>query len=278
MSADLTLVPLEALCIVRSTKPEHVWALIRAGHLPEPADGLVPPDYLPLEPDPPPGEPPEWQGHVDRELRRFRDGQRRALAAFVPGRERQREQQLMRMGSAAWGAGLSFLMQSRRSEALLCLERAAALYRHSLVDAEPGMWGRSIGSLKARLLAGDAPGALREGRWTLELGALDSDSTIALYAGVLSLLTLGEDASGPAVELKAREGFPTATAEAVAALADGDAGRYEPAVRAVLRSFEERDRYLENVPVADTVLVLQMLAVARGIAVSLASPLLPPQP
>jgi hypothetical protein len=274
----VTLVPLEALCVVRCTEPEHVRALVRAGRLPPPAGGLVPPGYLPPEPVPPRGEPAVWQAHVERELRRFRDGQRRALAAFVPGRERQREQQLMRMGSAAWGAGLSLLMQGRPGEAARWLDRAAALYRHSLVDAEPGSWGRSIGALKARLLAVDRPGVLREARWTLELGALEAESATALYAGVLSLLALGEPAEEASAALARRPGFPAATAAAGAALARGEAGRYRTAVRQVLRSFEERDRYLENVPVADTVLTLQALAAPRDIVVPLASPLLPPEP
>jgi len=44
----------------------------------------------------------------------------------------------------------------------------------------------------------------------------------------------------------------------------------------VLDSFETREAYLEDVPVADTVLVLQELAARRGLAAELDSPLLPP--
>ena len=43
----------------------------------------------------------------------------------------------------------------------------------------------------------------------------------------------------------------------------------------MLRSFETRDEYLEDLPVADTVLVLQALAGRRGMAAGLSSPLLP---
>jgi hypothetical protein len=43
----------------------------------------------------------------------------------------------------------------------------------------------------------------------------------------------------------------------------------------VLESFETREEYLEDLPVADTVLVLQALAQRRGIAAELSSPLLP---
>jgi hypothetical protein len=44
----------------------------------------------------------------------------------------------------------------------------------------------------------------------------------------------------------------------------------------VLRSFEARDAFLEDVPVADTVLVLDALALERGLDLQpLSSPLLP---
>ena len=43
----------------------------------------------------------------------------------------------------------------------------------------------------------------------------------------------------------------------------------------MLESFEARDDHLEDVPIADTVLVLQTLAAERGFAADLDSPLLP---
>ncbi len=43
----------------------------------------------------------------------------------------------------------------------------------------------------------------------------------------------------------------------------------------MLESFETRTEYLEDIPVADTVLVLQALAQRRGMAAELESPLLP---
>jgi GTP-sensing pleiotropic transcriptional regulator CodY len=50
---------------------------------------------------------------------------------------------------------------------------------------------------------------------------------------------------------------------------------YREAVESVLESFEAREGYLEAMPVADTVLVLQALAGRRGIEVELSSALLP---
>jgi hypothetical protein len=43
----------------------------------------------------------------------------------------------------------------------------------------------------------------------------------------------------------------------------------------VLESFETRKDYLEDIPAADTVLVLQALAGRRELAAELSSPLLP---
>ena len=63
------------------------------------------------------------------------------------------------------------------------------------------------------------------------------------------------------------------------AIAAADHAAYRLAVENVLESFEQRDEFLEDVAVADTVLVLQALAAARGAAVELpASPRLPSLP
>jgi hypothetical protein len=64
--------------------------------------------------------------------------------------------------------------------------------------------------------------------------------------------------------------------DALAYVAAGDVLGYVEAVEAVLDSFETREEYLEDVAVADTVLVLQALAERRDFpAAELASPLLP---
>jgi len=61
----------------------------------------------------------------------------------------------------------------------------------------------------------------------------------------------------------------------MAFIAAEDVVGYTEAVEAVLRSFEAREAYLEDIPVADTVIVLQALAARRGLAAELESPLLP---
>lgn len=197
--------------------------------------------------------------------------------ARLPETPDERQRQLTRAGNAAWAAGLSLLMLGRTEEASAWLRRAAERYRESWPEAPPGSWGRPIGALKARLIAGDAEGALEDASWALEAGAAGSESPIGRYAASLALLARGEDAraSASAASLQGLEGFPPAVADALAALARGDAGGYEEAIRALLADFESRDEFLEDVRVADTVLVLQRLAARRGLEVALASPLLP---
>jgi hypothetical protein len=131
--------------------------------------------------------------------------------------------------------------------------------------------------MKASILADDWPAAEEYARKTLDEGALESATPIGAYAAALALVTLGrdEDARLPANTL--RDDFPPAVADAVAMLAAEDTAGYAIAVEDVLESFEQRDEYLEDVPVADTVLVLQALAERRGIAAPLAaSAVLPP--
>ena len=181
------------------------------------------------------------------------------------------------MANAAGAAGLSLLMAGDRTGAAEWLHRAAERYRESYPDAPPGSWGRPIGAIKARLLAGDREGAANDARWTLEEQATASDSPIGKYAGCLACLVLGDwqRARVLADDLRTHEGFPTDVADALAFIAADDPVGYTQAVEAVLRSFETRDEYLEGVPVADTVLVLQELASRRGIEVDLQSALLP---
>ncbi len=211
-----------------------------------------------------------WSGHAEREIDRYRDGESR-----LPDAEDSdaRQKQLTRMGNAAGGAGLALLMHGRGGEASEWLHRAADRYRESMADAPPASWGRPIGAMKALVLAADWPGAEEAARWALELGAADAESPIGLYAASLALLILGRD--GELQPLQARDDFPGDVADALAALAVGDGAMYATAIESVLKSFETRDEYLEDIPVADTVLVLQAISERRSLAAELASPLLP---
>jgi len=218
----------------------------------------------------------DWEAHVEREDARYRDGERRLPDAADPD---SRQRQLTRLGNASAGAGLALLMDGRRAEAAARLSRAAVRYRESFEEAPPGSWGRPIGAIKARLLAGDWEGARADARWALDAGAAEANSPIGRYAAALACLTLGDDehARIHADAIRTRDDFPRDVGDALAFLAAHDVVGYTEAVERVLESFEQRDEYLEEIPVADTVVVLQALAAKRGIAVELSSPLLPGQ-
>jgi hypothetical protein len=215
---------------------------------------------------------PDWEDIVEREIGRYHDGEAR-----LPAEPDPRQRQLTRMGNAANGAALALLMLGRKEEAAKWFGHAADRWRESFGDAPPGSWGRPIGAIKARLLAGDREGAEEAARWALEVGAAEAESPIGRYAGALAQLVLGDDeAARPlASSLRERDDFPNDVADALATLAAEDRPGYILAVESVLESFETRDEYLEDVPIADTVLVLQALATPRGLEAELSSELLP---
>jgi hypothetical protein len=221
------------------------------------------------------GEAEDWAAHLEREQRRYADGEAR-LPGVVDGEARQR--QLTRLGNAATGAGLALLMLGRRGDAAGWFVRAAARYRESFAGAPPDSWGRPLGAMKALVLAGDSTGAEDAARWALDAGAADASSLIGRYAAALALLVLGEDerARTHADAIRIRDDFPHDVGDALAFVAAHDVVGYTEAIESVLESFAARDQYLEDLPVADTVVVLQALARVRGLDVPLSSALLPP--
>jgi hypothetical protein len=216
----------------------------------------------------------DWGEHARREQERYRDGEAR-----LPGAEDHdaRQRQLTRMGNAAAGAGIAELMDGNTEEAREWFAKAVERYGESYEHAPPGSWGRPIGMLKAHMLAGDWEGAARDAEWTLEQGAATAESPIGRYAACLALLVLGRDdeARVLADKLRTHPDFPAAVGDALAMIAAQDVLGYVEAIEAVLESFEARDEYLEDLPVADTVMVLQQLAARRDMKPELSSPLLP---
>jgi len=213
-----------------------------------------------------------WDEHLAREASRYDDGEAR-----LPDDPDARQRQLTRLGNAAGGAGLALLMDGRPEEASEWFHRAADRYYESIAGAPPGSWGRPIGVMKALVLAGDWLHAEDGARWALELGAAESESLIGRYAAALALLILGRDHDAVihADAIRTSDEFPHDVGDALAFIAAQDVIGYTYAVESVLDSFETREEYLEDMPVADTVLVLQALAARRGIAVELSSSLLP---
>jgi len=202
----------------------------------------------------------DWQAHIDRERARVED----AEARLDP-------EQLVRIGNAAYGAGLCLLMLRREREAREWLSRAAIRWRESWEHATPTSWGRPIGTIKASLIAGDRTAGRRYSRWALELGSEHAESPIGRYGATLALLTLARwpDARHAAVTLRARDDFPNDVADALWSIAANDAPGYAAALESIVTSFETREDFLEDVPVADTALALQPLAERRGVAIAL---------
>jgi hypothetical protein len=201
----------------------------------------------------------EWEERFERERGRYDDGVRR----LAPG-------QLLRLGNAAYGAGLCLLMLGRGAEAAEWFERAAQRWRESWEHAASDSWGRAVGAIKALLLARRCEPAVGAARWALGLDWVSAPSPIARYAAALALLVCDRDLEAAHISTALREAdFPVATADALAAIATRQPTAYAAAVEAVLVSFETRDDFLDDIPVADTVLALQELARARGMTAAL---------
>jgi hypothetical protein len=212
----------------------------------------------------------DWGALGGRARERYEDGTTR-----LPDDLDQRQRQLTRLGNAATAAGLTELMAGGDGAGWFL--RAAERYRESWEHAPPESWGRPIGAIKGRILAGDWEGAAEDARWALEAGAAQTDSVIGRYAAALAYAVLGEwdDLRVHADYVRTHEAFPNKVGDALAFIAAEDVVGYVEAVEDVLESFETREAYLEDVPVADTVLVLQALAGRRGMAAELESELLP---
>jgi len=212
----------------------------------------------------------DWGALQQRARERYEDGEAR-----LPDDPDARQKQLTRMGNAAGAAGLSALMAG--ADGREWFARAAERYRESWEHAPPGSWGRPIGAIKSRILAGDWDGAAADARWAIEAGAGEAESPIGRYAAALAFAVLAEwdDVRVHADYARTHEAFPTEVADALAFIAAEDVVGYVEAVEDVLDSFETRAEYLEDIPVADTVLVLQALAGRREMAAELESALLP---
>jgi len=201
-----------------------------------------------------------WNEQADAAIARYESGEQRGLD----------QRQLTQLANAAWAAGLSLLMNGGREDAAAWLRRAAERYRESWGAGAPAdSWGRPIAAMKALLIAGDD--ASDAARWALDAGAAEAESPVGTYAATLAFLVLGRDVDAriAAETLVDRDDFPRDVADALLMIAGLDRNEYAAAVLSVLESFEQRDDFLEDVRVADTVLVLQALAAARDMAIEL---------
>jgi hypothetical protein len=185
-----------------------------------------------------------------------------------------RHRELQALAVEADAVAQRCLMAGDRASADAHLREAERRYRESWEAAPPGGYGRLVGMLKAAILRGDAGDAAAYARRALADG---SESPTAAYALALACLAAADDGAGADAAARMATGgeaFERAAA-GLGALGRRDAPAYAAALRAVLDDFEERDEHLTGVRIADTALVLERLAAARGLAQYPASPLLP---
>ena len=171
------------------------------------------------------------------------------------------------------GEGLRALLDGDDERARERLAEAVARYRASWELAPPRSYGRLVGMLKAAVIAGDAAGAAAYARSQVP----EADSPPSSYVLAMAALVEGDDAAAAALTEGMRAGSPAfgRAADAIEALAGGDAEAYGAAVRAIVADFESREEHLTGVPVADTALMLERLAEPRGLAAHPQSALLP---
>ena len=195
----------------------------------------------------------------------WREKYEQAAARYDAGEGRAHdERQLVQLANAAWAAGLCLLMSGDRAGATEWLVRSAARYRESWdAGAPPDSWGRPIAAMKALLIAGEDARAAAE--WALDVGAPEAESPIGRYAGTLALLVLRRDVEAAKLAATLSDPFPADVAAALRALAAGDDDVFAAAVGDVRRSYEGREGYLEDMPVADTALALEALDKGRRV-------------
>ena len=150
------------------------------------------------------------------------------------------------------------------------LRAARDAYLASHAETGPQSWGRLLGALKMAILAGDGVEPIAR-RAVAETEVADSPASA--YVRALALVCIGEEPD-VAPMLAAGDAFAR-TGRALAALAAADAAAYGDALAEIVADFEARDQHLSGVAIADTALVLERLAAARGIAAHPQSPLVP---
>jgi hypothetical protein len=185
--------------------------------------------------------------------------------------------ELMIAAIAAEGVAHAALVAGDSEAARAAYADAVEKYRASWALAPPKSYGRLVGLLKAAVLAGDATAAANEVRTELDGDNDAAGSPVASYVLAVAALILGDDdAVAPlADKMQPRGGAFERTATALRALAAGDGPAYAEAVAAIEADFAGRDEHLTGVAIADTAVMLELIAAGRGLGADLDSPLVP---
>ena len=175
------------------------------------------------------------------------------------------------------GEAHAALLAGDRDAARAAYATAVEQYRSSWKLAPPKSYGRLVGLLKAAVLAGHAQAAATEVRGELDGDEDAEGSPVASYVLAVAAVILGDDdeVAVRAARMEPRGEAFERTATALRALAARDADAYGAALAAIEADFAAREDHLTGVAIADTAVMLELLADERGMAVKPSSPLVP---
>ncbi|HEX4364885.1 MAG TPA: hypothetical protein VHZ75_10080 [Solirubrobacteraceae bacterium] len=185
--------------------------------------------------------------------------------------------ELMMAAIAAEGDAHAALVGGDAAAAAVAYARAVEAYRASWALAPPKSYGRLVGLLKAAVLGGESDAAAVEVRGLLAGDPDAAGSPVASYVLAVAALIVGDDdgVAALAATMEPRGGAFERTAGALRALAAHDGAGYAAAVSAIEADFAARDEHLTGVAIADTAIMLELIAARRGIAAGIDSPLVP---
>jgi hypothetical protein len=183
--------------------------------------------------------------------------------------------ELMLAAIEAEGEAHAALLRGDNETATARYAKAVETYRASWKLAPPKSYGRLVGLLKAAILGGNAEPAADEVRAELEHDPDAAGSPVASYVLAVAALVKGDDEKvAPLADvMDPRGGAFERTATAMRALAAHDADAYAAAAAAIADDFAARDEHLTGVAIADTAIMLELIARERGLAAGLDSPL-----
>jgi hypothetical protein len=184
---------------------------------------------------------------------------------------------LMMAAIEAEGRAHAALLAGDHETARRTYTEAAAGYRASWALAPPKSYGRLVGLLKASVIAGAARPAADEVREALRDDPDADGSPVAAYVRAVAAVLVGDDeaVAALAATMETRGEAFERTAAALRALASDDGEAYAAALAAIEADFAARDAHLTGVAIADTAVMLELLAAERGLAARLDSPLVP---
>jgi hypothetical protein len=184
---------------------------------------------------------------------------------------------LMMAAIAAEGRAHAALLAGDLDTARQVYAEAVDGYRASWALAPPKSYGRLVGLLKAAVIGGAARPAADEVREALRDDPDAGGSPVAAYVRAVAAVIAGDDEAVPALAatMETRGEAFERTAAALRALAAGDGEAYAAALMAIEADFAARDAHLTGVSIADTAVMLELLAAERGLAVRPDSPLVP---